>query len=387
MVNLITKLFSVKPRSMRAWRWRRVFVVVWVFPLFGLLTAWNQLGLALDWLLYPTFRKQSIHKPVFIVSLPRTGTTNLLHGMTDPGMPFTAMALWESLLAPSVTQKKLLRLLWRHAPSALRQLLRKMDDKLFKGLNVIHKASLFCKEEDEMALMWSLSTAYMGFFYPESDVFRDLHRFDREVSPARKHRIMTRYKRLVQRHLYALPEGERRRFVAKNPLMPFKVQALSEHFPDATAVLIDRDPKRVLPSAEQLILLLLDFATDVPLSDQERQSFIDLIEDDQHHLHEHLAQKPVMPGIVIRFPDLIKRREEVLTALISELGCDETPVFTASAQATHKTPARYTPWTEAQLNDVLSRPWPSWPNAMCLLHEEWQAPRTRQSQGPAKVHG
>ena len=37
MVNLITKLFSVKPRSMRAWRWRRVFVVVWVFPLFGLL--------------------------------------------------------------------------------------------------------------------------------------------------------------------------------------------------------------------------------------------------------------------------------------------------------------------------------------------------------------
>ncbi len=387
MLELITKLFSVKPGSMRAWRWRRVLVVVWLFPLFGLIATWNQIGLALDWMFYPGFRKQPIQKPVFIVSLPRTGTTNLLHGMTDAGMPFTALALWESLIAPSVTQKKMLRFLWRNAPSFIQSLLRKTDAKLFKGLNVIHKTSLFCKEEDELALMWSLSTAYMGFFYPETEVFRDMHRFDRDVSPARKRRIMTRYQRLIQRHLYALPDGARRRFVAKNPLMPFKVQALAAHFPDATAVLIERDPKRVLPSAEQLILHLLDFATDVPLSDQERQSFIDLIEDDQHHLHAHLALEPVMPGIVIRFPDLVQRREEVLTELLSVLGCEETPVFSESAQATHKTPARYTPWTEEELSQVLSRPWPSWPNAMCLLHEEWQAPGTRQSQDHAKARG
>ncbi|MDP7435953.1 MAG: hypothetical protein QF427_06965, partial [Flavobacteriales bacterium] len=117
MLELITKLFSVKPGSMRAWRWRRVLVVVWLFPLFGLIATWNQIGLALDWMFYPGFRKQPIQKPVFIVSLPRTGTTNLLHGMTDPGMPFTALALWESLIAPSVTQKKMLRFLWRNAPS------------------------------------------------------------------------------------------------------------------------------------------------------------------------------------------------------------------------------------------------------------------------------
>ena len=120
MLELITKLFSVKPGSMRAWRWRRVLVVVWVFPLFGLITMWNQIGLALDWVLYPGFRKQPIQKPVFIVSLPRTGTTNLLHGMTDPGMPFTALALWESLIAPSVTHKKMLRFLWRNAPSSFK---------------------------------------------------------------------------------------------------------------------------------------------------------------------------------------------------------------------------------------------------------------------------
>ena len=41
MLELITKLFSVKPGSMRAWRWRRVLVVVWLFPLFGLIAMWT----------------------------------------------------------------------------------------------------------------------------------------------------------------------------------------------------------------------------------------------------------------------------------------------------------------------------------------------------------
>ena len=57
---------------------------------------------------------------------------------------------------------------------------------------------------------------------------------------------MRRYKRLVQRHLHALPQGHGLRFMAKNPLMASKVQALSTAFPDARAIVIDRDPRRVL---------------------------------------------------------------------------------------------------------------------------------------------
>ena len=52
----------------------------------------------------------------FVVSLPRTGTTNLLHGLTDSGR-INPLALWESLLAPSVVQKKVLRLAWRVMPT------------------------------------------------------------------------------------------------------------------------------------------------------------------------------------------------------------------------------------------------------------------------------
>ena len=350
---------------MRALRWHRFITVCWVFPLFCVLSLWNNVGLALDWLLFPRFHCQPVERPVFVVSLPRTGTTNLLHGLTDPGMPFTALTLWESLLAPAVVQKKLLRFLWRGLPKAFKQMLRKADAKLFQQLNVIHKASLFCKEEDELALIWSLSTAYLGFFYPESNVFRDLYRFDQEVSVRRKTRIMKRYRRLAQRHLYALPPDQRRRFLAKNPLMPYKVKALATEFPDATAVIIERDPKSVFPSGEILLSHLLDFATDVPLSKKERQTFIDLIEDFQHHLYQTLAVDRIMPTVLVPFKDLVKDRNGVLKALATQLGEEDFKLSNAPEEE-HRTQARYAPWTQEELNTFLRQPWPNWPNAMWL---------------------
>lgn len=365
MVELITQLFSLKRGSMRALRWHRFITVCWVSPLFCVLSLWNNVGLALDWLLFPRFHCQPVERPVFVVSLPRTGTTNLLHGLTDPGMPFTALTLWESLLAPAVVQKKLLRFLWRGLPKAFKQMLRKADAKLFQQLNVIHKASLFCKEEDELALIWSLSTAYLGFFYPESNVFRDLYRFDQEVSVRRKARIMKRYRRLAQRHLYALPPDQRRRFLAKNPLMPYKVKALATEFPDATAVIIERDPKSVFPSGEILLSHLLDFATDVPLSKKERQIFIDLIEDFQHHLYQTLAVDRIMPTVLVPFKDLVKDRNGVLKALATQLGEEDFKLSNAPEEE-HRTQARYAPWTQEQLNTFLRQPWPNWPNAMWL---------------------
>ena len=372
---------------MRALRWHRIFTVCWVFPLFSLMTLWNNLWLGVDWLIFPKFRRQQIVQPVFVVSLPRTGTTNLLHGLTDSGMPFTALALWESLLAPSVVQKKVLRLAWRVMPTPMRNLVRRADRRLLDKLNAIHKVSLFSQEEDELALMWSWSTAYMAFFYPESEVFRDVCRFDAEVSERRKARIMRRYKRLVQRHLHALPQGHGLRFMAKNPLMASKVQALSTAFPDARAIVIDRDPRRVLPSSEVLMKHLLTFSTDVPLQKAAREEFLLLLEDFQHHLHHTLATQAVMPTVVVPFDQLIRDRHATLGALVRMLG-EQMGSFTPPQKDDgHHTAARYTPWTSEELDSVLTRPWPMWPDAMCLQHEPAQAPNTAESQDPATPRG
>lgn len=166
-------------------------------PLFITLLVVNNLALALDWVLFPRFRKQEVIDPVFIVSLPRTGTTNVLYALNSPNLPFTSMKLWECLFAPSIIQRKSIHLLWRLIPNKLRKSIRKLDKKLHQEINEIHNSSLFLHEEDDIVLAWSFSTIYMSFLYPESNVLRELFNFDEQVTQRRKDRIMRRNKRKV----------------------------------------------------------------------------------------------------------------------------------------------------------------------------------------------
>ena len=174
MISLLTQLFSIKKGSMRAIRFHRVVQVVWLLPLFVFLLITNNIALSLDWVLFPSFKKQEIKNPIFIASLPRTGTTNLFHSLSSNKSLFTAMSLWEIIFAPSITQKKMYRILWSITPLTLKKRVEMVDQIIFRKLNNIHRISFFKKEEDEMIMMWALASVYMSFFYPESYVMRNL---------------------------------------------------------------------------------------------------------------------------------------------------------------------------------------------------------------------
>ena len=89
---------------MRAIRFHRVVQVIWLLHyLYSCIT--NNIALSLDWVLFQVL-KQEIKNPIFITSLPRTGTTNLFHSLSSNKSLFTAMSLWEIIFAPSITQKK-----------------------------------------------------------------------------------------------------------------------------------------------------------------------------------------------------------------------------------------------------------------------------------------
>lgn len=350
---------------MRAWRWHRVRQVCVMLPLFTLMMVVNNVALALDWVLYPRFRRQNIEKPVFVVSLPRTGTTNLLHALNAPGMPFTSMKLWESLIAPSVVQKKLLRWWWKRLPSFLKNGVRRMDEKVFHSLNSVHHASLFLPEEDEMVLFWSLSTAHLGLFYPESKVMRDHFRFDDLLSDRQKARIMRRYKRLIQRHLHALGSETTMRFLSKNPSMAAKVEAIAHHFPDGQAVVIERPPHNILPSTGLLVETQMAVATDVPMSDTEIQATYRILEDFRHNLQRHLTDRQVMPFAVMQFSDLVRDRGASVNALLQWLKCEASYSPLEQPQA-HTSKKAYTPLTDEELATVLREPWPVWPSHAVL---------------------
>lgn len=360
MADLIFKLFSLQKGSMRAWRWHRIAHALWLLPLFTGLLVWNNIALALDWLFFPGFQNQEVKRPVFVVSLPRTGTTNVLHALNSPGMPFSSMALWECLIAPSVIQRKVLRWMWRWLPLYVRRLAFSLDKRLFSKLNAVHNASLFWHEEDELVLMWSLSTIYVGLFYPESDVLRDLYSFDESVSEKRKARITRRYRRLVQRHLYAIGASSDVRFLSKNPAMAGKVQAIAQYFPDAQALVIERPPNNILPSTELLVSIQLETATDVPVTDQERLAIYGILEGFRHNLQKQLVERGCLPYKVLSFSDLVQKREESMNALLGWLDC---PVEFSEADGSevHRSNKRYVPLNDEELRSVLQEPWPSWP--------------------------
>ncbi len=369
--------FSLKRDSMRAWRWHRFVQTAWLVPFFGFLCAVNNACLLLDWVFFPNFRKRLVMRPVFVVSLPRTGTTNLLHGLVEGNGGITAMALWESLLAPSILQKRLGRWFWCMASDAARRRWARWTDALLADLDAIHRTGMAQVEEDDLALMWSFSSAYLSFFFPESPVFRSLLRLDQAVPKARQKRIMKRYRRLVQRHLHGLHHAEEIRFVSKNPLMIPKLRALAEEFPDAQTVVIDRDPLQVFPSTEALFKQLLLLATDVPLSGEERNEVHRLLEDWRHHLQMNLVECPVLPCVVVRFEDLIRDRAGVLENLFLHFSVEGSASATLNEASTrHRSPAQYTPWSNAQLKEQLSEPWPTWPSSMF----QWNAKMKSQSK-------
>lgn len=375
MADLFFKLFSVDEQSMRAWRWYRVRKVCLVLPLYMTLLMINNIGMALDWLLFSSFTKQAIHKPVFVVSLPRTGTTNLLQALNSPSMPFTSMHLWEILLAPSIVQKRMIRWCWRRSPHRLQGWVRRIDQRVFKSLNTVHHASLFLPEEDDLMLMWSFSTAYMGFFYPETDVMRAHFRFDEAISEQQKERIMKRYKRLVQRHLYAFRASDNVRFLSKNPAMAAKVHALATQFPDGQAVVIERPPHNVLPSAMLLVETQLTIATDVATSEREAQFIYDVLAFFRQNLQLQLADRRVMPHTVLRFTDLVRDRKASVNALLNWLGSN-TRYRSPEQQHVHTSKKPYTPLTDQELSSILDEPWPVWPSESYLD----LAPENEQSQ-------
>ena len=345
---------------MRAWRLHRIIQVLWLVPLFTALLVLNNVSLALDWLFFPSFRDQTIKRPVFVVSLPRTGTTNVLHALNSPGMPFSSMALWECLIAPSVIQRKILRWVWRCLPVGARNLIVMVDKRVFGKLNQVHNASMFLPEEDELVLMWSLSTIFVGLFYPESNVLRDLYSFDESVSERRKMRIMKRYRRLVQRHLFALGVGEDVRFLSKNPAMAGKIDSIAQHFPGAQAIVIDRPPNNILPSTELLISIQLHLSTDVPMSDQERRAIHGILEGFRQNLQKHLVGGNCTPFTVLAFTDLIQKRELSINALLRWLNCSAI-FIDADGREEHLSKKCYVPLTDEGLQKSLSQPWPTWP--------------------------
>ena len=85
---------------------RRLGLVL-LFPVFLALQLVHWVAFLVDELCFPGYRRVSIKEPVFIIGIPRSGTT-YLHRELSANPRFTTVSTWEALLAPAVCERKLL---------------------------------------------------------------------------------------------------------------------------------------------------------------------------------------------------------------------------------------------------------------------------------------
>lgn len=223
--------------------WKRLplFLLLWLVA--GVLAALHLLGFFLDQILFRGYRKITVRRPVFIVGIPRSGTTFLQRVLSEDSQ-FTTLTLWECVLAPSISE----RYFW----SAIGELARplsawaKKRPAFFARMDNIHRIRLNEPEEDFLLLSLIQSCFLAVIPCPNSENYWRLARFDDALNAKQRKAVMDFYYRCLQRHLYF--HGADKRLLSKNPSFTPFIDSLRATFPDAHFVVCARDPVEAVPS-------------------------------------------------------------------------------------------------------------------------------------------
>jgi hypothetical protein len=227
---------------------RRVLVMLGFLPVFALGQALHWLGFLLDDLFFRGWRRVEVKAPLFVLGVPRSGTTRL-HQVLAQDQQFTTFQTWECLFAPSVTQRLFflgLARADRAIGAPLARLLRLIERRVFSGLDDVHPMGLTTPEEDYFALMPVLSCFILALPFPGFEHLWRIGRFDADLSPGERERLLDFYEACLKRHLYV--HGRDKRLLSKNAAFASWAQGLARRFPDARFIVSLRDPLETVPS-------------------------------------------------------------------------------------------------------------------------------------------
>ena len=148
---------------------KRFVLMGMLIPALFLGQCMHWLGFFLDDLLFRGYRKVRVKEPVFMVGMPRSGTTFLHRLLAKDNAHFSTFSYWEMAMAPSITERKIWFLVGK-IDAVLggfgRKLLVTVDKKAFQDVGKIHPISLFEPDEDEMLLIWASSSILLLLPFP-----------------------------------------------------------------------------------------------------------------------------------------------------------------------------------------------------------------------------
>lgn len=267
-----------------------LFLPLWLLA--GALNLLHALGFLLDELLFPGYRKVEIKAPVFVVGVPRSGTT-LLHRVLARDHQFTTLTLWECLLAPSISERYFWSTLGRVGAFLSRPLAPLASRLRWSSLDRVHKLGLHQPEEDFLLLLPRQACFLMAIVCPTAEHYWRLSDFDRELLPRERRSLMRFYRGCLKRHLYY--HGAQRRFLSKNPSFTSCMESLTETFPNARFVACVRDPSATAPSQLSALLPAIHLLGDGELKAEMRDRLLAML----HRYYRILAEQADRPNLAL----------------------------------------------------------------------------------------
>ena len=237
-----------KPYS-RPPSFKRMGVMLCFLPAFALLQIVHWIALFLDELLFPDYRHVCPKSPVFIVGIPRSGTTFLHRVLARDKEHFTTFTLWELILAPAICERLLIlgiSRMDRFLGQPGGRLISWLSRRIASAVDTVHPMTLQDAEEDFLLLSPVLSCFLLIVPFPFAPKIQELAFFDDQVRPSERQRVMDFYYAMVQRHLYVF--GEQKIFLSKNVSFTPMLESLLATFPQACLVACARTPLETVPS-------------------------------------------------------------------------------------------------------------------------------------------
>lgn len=354
-------------------RGRRAAVLLLAMPLFLLVQFVHAACLLLDEILFPRYRRVNIGRALFVIGIPRSGTTFVHRTLAQDAAHYTTFRTWQALLAPSITQRRLVQALGaidRVFGSVARRALEALTRRLSGGLDAIHEVGLRAPEEDYLALLPAGGCFVMLLAFPSAMELQALGQFDRRMPATRRRRLARFYHGCLQRHLYA--SGGGRTLLSKNAAFGSWVGALREQCPQARFLVCLREPVAAFHSQIRAVVpagrLFATAVEQTPL----QQVLLDGLAGTLGHLAATVWEWPTERVAVIDLDDVRAAPGETIGAALARLdmpaGAVLSSVLDALPQRPSHGPGRVTGPVALADETLSERLWPPYRRLLSLPH-------------------